>query len=246
MNGLPNIAYNPPKTVANKFIEKLVNVDGVKKIVLDPSMMMANMADGLPNDAMSLMQQIMAANNTQQENTANTMHSEAMNLMQQMLGNQNMPENPSAGTEMVRKVPDIIEKALHDTSSNSLDINIEASCVLGLFLNITKKDEVIERLKPVSKVSYDDNIQESIFYYTDIGLTFFFNEEDVLTEVEFTEKYKQKTTKGLKIGAPMERAIELYGAPRMKSAKGAIWNKFSVILHDRSTEIKLIRIKIRD
>lgn len=242
MNGLPNIAYNPPKTVANKFIEKLVNVDGVKKIVLDPNMMMI---DGLPNDAMSLMQQIMD-NHAPQENTTNSMHSEAMNLMQQMLGNQNVSENPNAGTEMIRKVPDILEKALHDTGSNSLDINIEASCVLGLFLNITKKDEVVERLKSISKISYDDNLQESIFYYTDIGLTFFFNEENLLTEVEFTEKYKQKTTKDLKIGDPIEKAVEIYGAPRMKSAKGAIWNKFSVILHDRVNEIKLIRIKIRD
>lgn len=244
MNGLPNIAYNPPKTLANKFIEKLEDVDGVRKIVLDPSMM-ANMVNGLPSDAMSLMQQIMSSNTTQENNTS-SMQSEAMNLMKQMIGNQVVNENPNAGTEIIRKVPDILEKALHDTGSDSLDINIDASCVLGLFVNISKKDEVIERLKSISKVNYDNNIQESIFYYTDIGVTFFFNEENLLTEVEFTEKYREKTTKGLKIGDQMEKAIELYGLPRMKSGKGAIWNRFSIILHDRLNEIKLIRIKIRD
>ncbi|MFN8674026.1 MAG: hypothetical protein U0457_18345 [Candidatus Sericytochromatia bacterium] len=247
MIGLPN--YTPPKTVATKFINQVSeNDEGVKKIVLDPSMM-ANMAGGaeMPHDAMALMQQLMGTANQQTTGpSTSSMQNEAMALMQQMMANQQVKEDPNAGTGMIRKQNELLEQAKKNISSDSMEINIEASCILGLFVNTSKKPDVVERLKTISKVSYDNNLQESIFYYTDVGINFFFNEEDTIVEIEFTEKYREKTTKGLKLGDTIEKAIELYGAPRMKSAKGAIWNRFSIVLHDKSNEIKFIRVKIRE
>jgi hypothetical protein len=246
MIGLPDIHYTPPKTVATRFVDQFTENEGVKKIVIDPSMM-ANMANGMPPDAMALMQQMMGATQPQQNEDKSewSMKSQAAILMQQMM-NQQVKADPNAGTGLVRKESEIMQKAMENISETSLAINIESSCILGLFVGSTKKDEVVERMKTVSKVSYDNNLQESIFYYTDLGVNFFFNEEDIINEIEFTEKYKHKTTQGLKIGDVIDKAIEVYGAPRMKSAKGAIWNRFSVILHDKSTEIKFIRLKIRE
>lgn len=246
MIGLPDIHYAPPKTVATRFVDQFTENEGVKKIVIDPSMM-ASMANGMPPDAMALMQQMMGATQPQQNEDKSewSMKSQAAILMQQMM-NQQVKADPNAGTGLVRKESEIMQKAMENISETSLAINIESSCILGLFVGSTKKDEVVERMKTVSKVSYDNNLQESIFYYTDLGVNFFFNEEDIINEIEFTEKYKNKTTQGLKIGDVIDKAIEVYGAPRMKSAKGAIWNRFSVILHDKSTEIKFIRLKIRE
>ncbi|MEK7432423.1 MAG: hypothetical protein AABZ74_04765, partial [Cyanobacteriota bacterium] len=242
MIGLPDIHYAPPKTVATRFVDQFTENEGVKKIVIDPSMM-ASMANGMPPDAMALMQQMMGATQPQQNEDKSewSMKSQAAILMQQMM-NQQVKADPNAGTGLVRKESEIMQKAMENISETSLAINIESSCILGLFVGSTKKDEVVERMKTVSKVSYDNNLQESIFYYTDLGVNFFFNEEDIINEIEFTEKYKNKTTQGLKIGDVIDKAIEVYGAPRMKSAKGAIWNRFSVILHDKSTEIKFIRL----
>ena len=246
MIGLPDIHYAPPKTVATRFVDQFTENEGVKKIVIDPSMM-ASMSNGMPPDAMALMQQMMGATQPQQNEDKSewSMKSQAAILMQQMM-NQQVKADPNAGTGLVRKESEIMQKAMENISETSLAINIESSCILGLFVGSTKKDEVVERMKTVSKVSYDNNLQESIFYYTDLGVNFFFNEEDIINEIEFTEKYKNKTTQGLKIGDVIDKAIEVYGAPRMKSAKGAIWNRFSVILHDKSTEIKFIRLKIRE
>ncbi len=67
-----------------------------------------------------------------------------------------------------------------------------------------------------------------------------------INEIEIDEKYRKATTKGLKINDSLEKTIELYGPPRMKSAKGAIWNRFSILMRDRVNEIMLIRLKIRD
>src|SRR5690606_35686664 len=108
----------------------------------------------------------------------------------------------------------------------------------------SSKKDVVNMLKTLSRINYE-NSQEGIFYYTDVGLSFYFDENDILNEIEVDEKYKRQTTKGLKINDGLEKAIKLYGAPRMKSAKGAIWNTFSVLMADKHNEIRLIRLKIR-
>ena len=174
---------------------------------------------------------------------------EAAALMQQMMAMQAAPvkENPDAGLGMIRKRPEFLEKAIKEVASrNRLEVDIENSSVLDLFVNLSTKQNVIANLKTLSKVDYAQQEQEQIFYYTDVGISFYFDENGVINEIEIDEKYRHQTTKGLKIGDPLERAIECYGAPRMKSAKGAIWNRFSILLRDRENEIKLLRLKIRD
>jgi len=213
-----DVAYNQPKTVANKFIEQIHHIEseGVKKIVFDESASLeALLSQGLPNEAGSILQSLLNTTTTTTE------------------------------THIVRKKPELLEKAEKQIKSrNRFDLDIENCSVLDLFVNLSTKKNVINTLKTLSNINYD-NSNESIFYYTDIGLTFFFDEDDIITEIEAGEKYLHPTTKGLKIGDSILKAIEIYGNPKMKSAKGAIWEHFSVILRDKSDEISLIRLKKR-
>lgn len=247
---LTNMKYNPPKTIAGKFVDQFNQVEeseGIRKIVVDPSMI-ASMAQGGAADAAALMQQMMGAVSTEQSSIPAGLPPEAAALMQQMLsGNQKVEENPDAGLDMVRKRPEFLEKALKDAESRDrFLVDIDNSSVLDLVLKKSTKSDVVNALKTLSNANYQDNMQEGIFYYTDVGLAFYFDGNDCINEIEVDEKYRRTTTKGLKINDPLEKAVELYGPPRMKSAKGAIWNKFSVLMRDRANEIMLIRLKIRE
>jgi len=163
-------------------------------------------------------------------------------LMKQMVSIQS---DPNAGVSVIRKRPEYLEKAISDIESRDrFEIDIENCAVLDLCVNKNNKDDVIKNLKTLSKANYDGNKNESIFYFTDIDIAFYFDENGIIDEIEIGEKYKHSTTKGLKIGDTLEKAIEIYGNPRMKSAKGAIWNRFSVLMDAK--EIRLIRLKIRD
>jgi hypothetical protein len=250
---LSEIHYTPPKTIANKFVNQIAHVEdkseGIRKIVLDdPTLVQNMMQSGMPSDAAALMQQMMGAPAT---STAapdvSGLPPEAAALMQQLLAQQTVKEDPNAGAEMIRKRPEYLEKAMKEASSRDrMEVDIENSNILDLYVNKSTKKEVIETLKSISKANYEDNEQEQIFYYTDVGFSFYFDENGIINEIEFDEKYRKQTTKGLKIGDPIEKAIEIYGTPRMKSAKGAIWNRFSILLRDRENEIKLLRLKVRE
>ncbi|MBC7472673.1 MAG: hypothetical protein H7263_00155, partial [Candidatus Sericytochromatia bacterium] len=154
--------------------------------------------------------------------------------------------NPNAGLDLIRKRPNFIEKAIKEAKYvDKFEIDIDNNCVLDLKLNKSNKKDVVERLNTISKISYRDNMQEAIFYYSDIGLSFYFDENDLINEIEVDEKYKKATTLGLKINDSMDKAFELYGNPKMKSSRGAIWSNFSILMRERQNEIKVIRLKIR-
>lgn len=253
---LSEIHYNPPKTIANKFVNQITHVEseGIRKIVLDDSNMMQKMIQsGMPPDAAALMQQMMGGAVPTPGTAAPAagvagLPPEAAALMQQMLGQQKVIENPEAGQGIIRKRPEYLEKALQEAaaSRDRLEVDIENGSVIDLYVNKSTKKEVINTLKTISKANYEDNEQEQIFYFTDVGISFYFDENGIVNEIEIDEKYRKQTTKGLKIGDPMEKAIEIYGNPRMKSAKGAIWNRFSILMRDRENEIKLLRLKVRE
>lgn len=240
-----DISYNPPKTVASKFVDQFTNVEeeGVKKIVFNSGDFSIDvLRDSIPSEAAKMISQMI-----QQEMPEAKSHLpiEAQELMQQ-IANTGFIQPNEQEVGLVRKRSDELERAMHQIASvDRYQIDIENSTVIGLTVNKSTKNDVINEMKSMSKIDYNNNFQEAIFYYTDAGITFFFDENDVISEVEFDSKYKKTTSKDLKIGDTLEKAIEIYGPPRMKSAKGAIWNRFSILMEDRQNAIRLIRLKIR-
>jgi hypothetical protein len=240
-----DISYNPPKTVANKFVEQFTSVEeeGVKKIVFNSGNFSFDvLRDSIPSEAAKMISQMIKQ---EMPEAKGHLPIEAQELMQQ-IANTGFIQPNEQEVGLVRKRSDELERAMNQIASvDRYQIDIENSTLTGLTLNKSTKTDVINEMKSMSKIDYNNNFQEAIFYYTDAGISFFFDENNVISEVEIDSKYKKTTTMGLKIGDPLERAIELYGTPRMKSAKGAIWNRFSILMEDRQNAIRLIRLKIR-
>lgn len=115
----------------------------------------------------------------------------------------------------------------------------EEGMFLGIILGSTDKNTVINIMKDYSKVNYNLDCRDSILDYNDISVTIYF-EDNIADMFEFGKKFKGHTSKGIAIGAKLEKAIELYGAPKMKSPKGAVWSGFKVFCLDGEiTSIKV-------
>lgn len=115
------------------------------------------------------------------------------------------------------------------TETNSIKkyaIDEELGIALGVIVGITKKTQIAEIMKLFSKFAPDNN--ESLYFYNDLSLSIFFDNNDIVSEMKFGNLYKGKTNLNLSIGDSVEKAIELYGQPKLKSLKGAIWNKFAI------------------
>ncbi len=116
----------------------------------------------------------------------------------------------------------------------------EEGMFLGIISGTTNKAQVIEILSKYSEHKYNQDTQESILIYDDISLTIYFDDENITNQLDFGKSFRGNTNKGLRIGDTVEKAIELYGPPAMKSPKGAIWKNLKVFCTDGSiTSIKI-------
>lgn len=154
-------------------------------------------------------------------------------------------------TEIIRSVPEEVKKALElqdiiEQIKNTKDVKekftiYEQGVSFGIVIGKSTKTEVNEILKEVSKISYENDDNELIAFYNDIYLTVLYNDEMIVREMQFGNKFKGLTAKGLKAGDHIDKAIEIYGQPKMKSVRGALWNKFGVFCENNFiTSIRLM------
>lgn len=142
------------------------------------------------------------------------------------------------GCSLVRSRPPELEKAIQqqkaleeiaNTSNPSKKYTIfETGVALGITLGKTTQKEAEEIMKEYSKTGNQEQGNMSMAFYPDITVTIFYNEDQIVREMVFGNKYKGETSKGLRSGDSVDKAIEIYGQPRMKAPRGVIWNKFGV------------------
>jgi hypothetical protein len=146
-------------------------------------------------------------------------------------------DNISPSVSLVRQKPNELsvlfkQKNFIEGTQNEMDpvkkfsIDEDMGIALGIIVGLTKKSQISEIMKLSSKYSPDDN--ESLYFYNDLSLSIFFDRDDIVSEMKFGNLYKGVTNKGLSIGDTVEKSIELYGQPKLKSSKGAIWSKFAI------------------
>jgi hypothetical protein len=117
----------------------------------------------------------------------------------------------------------------------------ECGVALGIVVGSTTKAEVAEIMKNFSKVVCAPDDNDLMFFYSDVHVTVYYKDDMVVGELQFGDYYRGQTSKGLQLGDPLEKALELYGAPRMKSPRGAFWNKFGVFC--ANNRVNSIRIQ---
>lgn len=117
-------------------------------------------------------------------------------------------------------------KQVENALIRSMQIS-EEGVFLGIILNLTKKSEAIEILNKQCKTQFSNDYDDNIISYELDGINMYI-EEDLVVQLEFKRGFEGSTVKGLKIGDNVEKALELYGKPVMKTPKGAVWKNFKV------------------
>lgn len=122
----------------------------------------------------------------------------------------------------------------------SFNIN-EEGMFLGIVLGSSDKSRVLEIMGKHSDIKYDSSTTENILDFEDLSIIAYFDDENIINQLEFGKNFRGNTSKGLKIGDTLEKATELYGNPMMKSPKGAVWKGLKVFF--TNGEISSIKIQ---
>jgi hypothetical protein len=135
---------------------------------------------------------------------------------------------------------DMIEESIKTEKEISEFTINESGEALGIVVGQSTKEEVARMMKKYSSNTFDLNYASQIHFYNDVSLYVFFDDKNVVEELKFVNNYKGMTTKGLMLGDTVEEAIAIYGQPKMRSPKGAVWGKFAVFCEqDIITSIRI-------
>jgi hypothetical protein len=107
----------------------------------------------------------------------------------------------------------------------------ETGTALGIQVKNSKRRDVIDKMAAIDQLT-TSNASEPVLKYESIGVIFYFSEGGNLQEITFSSPFQGKTSKGLEIGDSVQKAIELYGQPKMRTQAGAIWSTIAVFLKD--------------
>jgi hypothetical protein len=144
--------------------------------------------------------------------------------------------NAKKAESLVKTIPDHVQRALEQSEALGKIRNekaheftiYESGVALGIVVGTTTRQEVTEIMKNYSKISFAADNTEPIYFYNDVFLYVYFDNQNTVMELRFVNDYIGATSKGLKLGDKIEKAIEIYNQPKMKSPKGAVWDRFAV------------------
>lgn len=111
-------------------------------------------------------------------------------------------------------------------------INEKEKSVFGIKVGYTSKLDSynIIRYRLREDVHFNKNAMFQSF--NEIGVSIYFDDKDIVEEIVISKPFSGITSKGLKIGDTMEKAIEYHGEPRIRSLVSAFWDNFSVFVKD--------------
>lgn len=161
---------------------------------------------------------------------------------------------PSTGKEVLKNFTNMSEKISHEELPFSKIIKLTASLnkhpsnkldeinksVYGITINKSTKssiEELVNNMSDKTGIVFDNCSIE----IKKLGLTIFFSSNNIVKEIVLTSPFRGETIKGLKIGDDINKAISLYGQPKIRSLVSAFWSNFSVFL--KSDMISSIKIR---
>lgn len=110
------------------------------------------------------------------------------------------------------------------------DFNIhEDGSFLSFKIGTDTRSEIIQLIKPYSKMRFNHNCKDDSLNFEDISVIFHFDKIGFLTELEFMSGFKYSTEKGLKIGDTIEKAEEIYGKPAYFEGHKYTWSGLEVV-----------------
>ncbi|MFN8576412.1 MAG: response regulator [Candidatus Sericytochromatia bacterium] len=144
-----------------------------------------------------------------------------------VLINLNLGNKISTNLSKLEKILEENDNNIFNASDNFID---ETGRFLGITISKSNKNDVLEIFNSYG-LSYNIiESNESSLVYDNIGIIFNFNEQNVVEEMTFTDKFEGTTLKGLSIDDLIDKALELYGKPEFINENCSIWPKMSVII----------------
>ena len=123
------------------------------------------------------------------------------------------------------------DEQIEETKEEKKQVDYSLLKLFGLQVSTSNKEDVIKTMKEKSSITIED-ITLNKFVYDDIGIVFHFNKNAFIDSITIIFPSKEATVKGLKIDDNMDKAIELYGHPSMRTTSAARWKNLSVFLND--------------
>jgi len=147
--------------------------------------------------------------------------------------------------KQMAEMDEIFQSSLDKGSEVKLNKDIQAQDftlyetgqVMGIHLGKTLKDQAVQLLE---KYSVEVSVSPKMILVKELTLSIFF-EDDCATEINIGSLYPGETSKGLKIGNTVDKAVTLYGPPKLSSNKGVLWESISVFSQDGAS-INSIRL----
>lgn len=146
---------------------------------------------------------------------------------------------------MVRAVPTYIEKALEEKKALDTIVNegdpikkltiYENGVAMEIILGKSTKNDVVQAMKRYSKVVVDLNTSGQIIIFDDLSVNVLFNENGFAEELNFGSFYRGSTSNGVAIGDTLEKAIAIYGKPKIGTMRGVVWDNLAFFSQDGKT-----------
>ncbi len=155
-----------------------------------------------------------------------------------------MPEvNQKTIYEEIKKVTlnGVVKAAIPELQKPQISIiNEKEKTVFGIKIGQTSKKDAYTCIRYRLREEVHFNSNSMFQAFPEIGISMYFSDKDIIDEIVITKPFTGITTKGLRIGDSMEKAIEYHGEPKIRSLVSAFWSDFSVFIKDEIVEsIKL-------
>lgn len=120
----------------------------------------------------------------------------------------------------------------------------ESGVALGICTGITKREEVESIMFNFSKIKTSNMRKNKVINYSDLGIKVYFDDYGVAQSISFSNKYKGVTEKGVGIGTPLSKVLEIYDEYETDHSKyGVILKNIAFLCKD---ENRVSCIKIGD
>jgi len=202
--------------------------NSIKKINIDDNIKL-NLFRNLPAEALDLLGNILEKQEIKINEKKEQLETQKLKehiIKDKVNININIPPPPPPNVLVPPPPPPPIFK----TNEKKETIIDENGNFFGLSLGKSNKTDVLNTMKSMSK----ENIlpKNNVFKYEDIGISFYFSPSGILEEISFYHPFNGKTSKGLSLNDDINKAIKLYGEPKIRTLEGAIWSKISLFLED--------------
>lgn len=131
----------------------------------------------------------------------------------------------------ISNIDSLPEKSVN-VSENIKTNLLVSSVLLDFVIGRTLKHEFIDVMNSFSNIKYTKNSNQNFLVYHDLSLIAYFDEQDKLEELEFTEKFTGVTQKGLRIGDSVSKTVKLYGNPIFSHDDSIHWKNFKLTHND--------------